>query len=300
MEVHDCRRWFRLFALSLVGLGCGSDSDPLDSIGATANMSGPGSNGPSGPGEPPGGTTAGAESETDGVEPTTGDATTTGEAEPGREICEVYLDCLAVTVPEMLPSAQMGFGQSGTCWEGTPEAMQQCIDACVAGIDQLHMSFPDEPKCFECAETADCPAGERCVAGGCAPPKCGDGIVDEGELCDYPEGGCFDCDELLCNPLTNQGCEATEFCQLYFDGTTECNEGPPLPEGASCSFDYPACDAGLICMPGGYLLGCDDEACCTPLCDLQNGAVCPAGLNCNNTYFLDKPVGNYGMCIVPV
>lgn len=63
------------------------------------------------------------------------------------EVCEQYLDCLAKVSPGGLPEAQQGFGPDGTCWQGSPETAEQCLDACQAGLAQWHEAFPDEPNC---------------------------------------------------------------------------------------------------------------------------------------------------------
>ncbi|PCC73219.1 hypothetical protein SAMN02745121_03054 [Nannocystis exedens] len=290
------------WTLSLSLLSCGSDIDPLDTVGAGTNMSGPGGGpgggDPSGPGEPTGGTT---EASATGVATTTtsGDPTTSGGAEPGREICDEYLACLTVTMPEMVPSAQMGFGPMGTCWEGTPESIQQCINACEGALEALHMTYPTEPACSECEETADCPDGERCTAGSCNPPTCGDGIVDDGEICDYPENGCADCMGATCNPFTNQGCRGEDSCQLVFSDAafTVCTTSEPLPEGAPCPMLQDYCGLGNICAPAEFVPGCAGTGCCAPLCQLQTSDACPDGLVCGE-FFAESALGNYaGVCV---
>jgi len=300
MKQRRRRWWSRTLSLSLPLLACGSDSDPLDSIGATANtsgpVSGPSSNDPSGPSDPTGGTTGGSETGTGTT--TDADPTTTGGTEPGREICDDYLDCLAATVPEMLPSAQMGFGPMGTCWEGSPESIQQCIDACAGALDTLHMTYPDEPACAECEDSPDCPVGERCTAGACNPPMCGDGIVDDGEICDDPENGCADCMGANCNPFTNQGCAGENSCQLVFaePAFTLCTPSDPLPEGSPCPMLQDYCGLGNICAPAEFVPGCAVNACCAPLCKLQEADTCPDGLVCTAS-FADSALGNYvGLC----
>ncbi|WP_434419197.1 hypothetical protein [Nannocystis pusilla] len=290
------------WTLALSLLACGSDTDPLDSVGATRSASGP-------EGDPSAATTATATTTatttaTDTATDTAADPTSTGGAEPSREVCDAYLDCLAVTSPEQLPQAQEGFGPMGTCWQGTPESMQQCIDACATALGQQHELFPDEPKCFECEETADCPAGERCTDRGCVVPMCGDGIVDDGEVCDFPEGGCQPgCDGPLCNPFNHAPCpEGTACGFLWFEGDlhASCVDPEPLPVGTPCgSSPEDLCGAGQICVSAPFALDCADTFCCTPLCNLQDGALCPNGGECDDFLAMTIFGNQVGICVPP-
>ena len=84
------------------------------------------------------------------TEPTTGGDPTGGDPTgdlPSMEVCDRYLDCVAAVAPAGLPTAQQGFGPGGTCWQGSAEAAQQCLDACQAGLDQFNEAFPNEPAC---------------------------------------------------------------------------------------------------------------------------------------------------------
>ncbi|MCY0991214.1 hypothetical protein OV203_28975 [Nannocystis sp. ILAH1] len=285
---------------TVVAAACGSDTDPLASAGPTTNTTAPGpgpSSGAASTDDEPTSTATATDAGTDtGSEPTS----TTGGMEPSQATCDQYLECLAATAPAMLPDAQAGFGPMGTCWQGSPETIQQCIDACATGLAQQHALFPDEPKCFECLETGDCPPGERCTSGTCDPPKCGDGIVDADEVCDNPAGGCQDCDAVACNPLTNVGCQANEACQLLHLGDSEtfvtCIPGEPLPPGAPCPDLGDNCGLGNTCALAEYVPDCDSTLCCALLCNLQDGNVCPDGHVCVE-YVENSPLGNLvGLC----
>ena len=117
---------------------------------------------------------------TEGGTDTDGEPTTGGPA-PTREACDHYLDCLAVVSPAELPAAQTGFGPDGSCWDGPPESIAQCIQACESSLKDLNKSNPTEPACYLCDGDEDCPQGTSCLPGECRPPNCGDGQIDDDE-----------------------------------------------------------------------------------------------------------------------
>lgn len=206
-----------------------------------------------------------------GTSPTEGE-TGSGETGSGGQHapCERYLLCLAATTPEVLPNAQAGFGESGTCWQGTPAEAAQCVEGCRAGLAQTHAQYPDEPACLPCAFDDECAAGQLCgVAGECVTRcvdgepdpceckidtdcgdneqcaartctlkmVCGDGIVEAGEVCDGQAGCDGDCQgPAACTPYANTGCPTGQACQVV-DGTPACVDlpadyaGPGMPCG---------------------------------------------------------------------
>ncbi len=137
MRTDDPRilRWLVVFT-GLVG-GCVDETDG----GAGDDMAGGSAGGPS---TGPASMDEGPASMDEG--PASMDEGSTGELPP-LEVCELYLDCLSVAAPSELPAAQAGFGPDGTCWQGSPETAEQCLEACRAGLDQLQQVFPDEPMC---------------------------------------------------------------------------------------------------------------------------------------------------------
>lgn len=214
----------------------------------------------------------------------TGDPLTDGSTEtdgtPGldREVCDRYLECVAVVSPGALPDAQQGFGENGTCWQGTTAEMQQCIDACQAGLVQLHMASPDEPKCALCQSNEDCEGGATCVNGECRDSFCGDGIVDPDEICDDKEFCDADCSgPSTCSPLTGAGCNETLNCSFDFVDPV-CLDDSDLPDvGENCGSGY--CKEGAICFSAEY---CKAEfPRCMALCNAQqNPSTCPLGQTC--------------------
>lgn len=290
-------------AIGSLAVACGSNDDPLDSHGVSLS----GVSDPSGGG--PGGGPSGDEPGTSGDEPTggtsgsTGADETTGGLQPTRELCDRYLECLAVTRPEELPAAQMGFGADGTCWEGPPEQISQCITACYTGIGDVHEAFPDEPKCVQCEQDTDCITGERCVYGGCYVSYCGDELVEDDEICDNiaDDPYCnYDCSHqfLECNVLSNFGCEEGEHCDYGYEvGLTRCRPGEAedLGDGALCDLQGSNhCAAGLACVPAEVLAVCAGDSCCTPLCNAQEPDDCADERVCE----LQPPSNYIGVCVL--
>lgn len=157
-------------------IGCGEDRDPLDTLTtnptASAPMSGSGPNPSGNPGD-----TSTTSDDTGGPvtegSPTTGPTATTDDPTGGpsanRELCNRYIECVAVTNPGGLLDAQEDFGEASSCWTGTPADAELCITACKAGLAQGHALAPEEPACFECASDDECDvdSGEACIDGNC-------------------------------------------------------------------------------------------------------------------------------------
>lgn len=215
----------------------------------------------------------------------TGGGTDTGGEPASREVCDRYLECLAVTAPDALPSAQQGFGEDGTCWQGSLAEMQQCIDACTTALQQAHDFHPDEPNCALCDDNDDCPADQTCTGNECRPADCGDFNIDANEVCDDPNYCDDDClGPAECGPLSGAGCGADESC-VYTMGGFQCVPGSG-GAGVEESCEEDACAEGLYCLAPTDL--CDSMICCVALCDV-NGPPCPEGKTC---YPLDNFGGN--------
>ncbi|PCC67749.1 hypothetical protein SAMN02745121_02385 [Nannocystis exedens] len=289
-------------AIFVLGISGCSDSDPLDSVsGAThvsaTNVSSAGSNGSATDG---GNTEGDSEGGTDTAgtagEPTTGESSM-------HEVCEHYLDCLAVVSPAELPTAQAGFGPDGSCWNGPIETIEQCLYACESGWEALHNGHPDEPACYLCVSDDDCAAGLACVDGDCRSPNCGDGTLDDDEVCDGQFGCKLDCTAEGCNPLSSAGCGEGEQCFVDQSSTLCLAPGGDLPGAHEpCEPEAPGtCAAGLLCVSAFDVPDCDPEVfeyCCEHLCNVQDGPeACPGGLTCYGIG-LEPPQGEYvGVCL---
>jgi hypothetical protein len=88
-----------------------------------------------------------------------------GIAQP--EVCDRYLDCIAVASPGALPDSIDAYGSDGTCWRSDEQA-NRCRTACEEGLAQLAEAAPDEAACH---------AGVG-GAGGAGPTCAQPGILD--------------------------------------------------------------------------------------------------------------------------
>jgi len=253
----------------------GSASDST-SNGVTSATSGNTSAGSSSTGDTGSGETGGGE---------TGD---TGAPEPTQESCERYVACIGATSPIDLPAAQDGFGPGSTCWTTGPVAAQQCIDACVLGLEQANEAYPEEPKCYICQSDEECAqgVGEYCTGGRCLRSICGDGILQADELCDGQtqcSDDCMEGDNTVCNPFSDVGCEDGMFCtpDRIYDGAEHTQ--------TICVASI-ACFSERPCVPGEFcdLLTEDPKAACKVSCDLNSPESCQDGLQCTPLPF---PVG---------
>lgn len=279
-------------------------------------------------------TTAPQDSETT---PTGGGASMGGETAGGAShaICERYLGCLAVTVPEALPAAQQGYADNGTCWQAGVDAAEQCLMACRIGLAQTHDLYPDEPACSECAHDEECDAGagEVCASAGvcavlcvdelpwgcvcrgdadCAGDHvcveeacktsltCGDGKVGADEICDGQDGCDADCaGPLQCNPLTNLGCAAGQVCHI--DGA--CKDAPGALPGAGEACQYQpnkaTCAVGHVCeMDYYYQQDCAYDGCCVQLCNLADDEYdCPGDQYCTPGSEMLPELAFVGFCL---
>ncbi|MDC0672933.1 hypothetical protein [Nannocystis radixulma] len=285
------------FVLSFLALdlACKDDSDPLASAGPTSigPSSNPGGSGDEPPDDEPttGGTSMGGStgSETGGMSGTP------------RDWCQRYLECLAVTDPNALPDAQDGFGPDSDCWTGSAADAELCLTACITGIEQYQPLAPDEPACFRCNDTGECdPADEAdCVDHRCVP-RCGNGVIDEGEVCDLS----FVCDECktdaFCSPLNDAGCVDGEKCILPDNGDiTSCVPESDADPGVGGSCDsFASCGQNLYCVFQSYIPESTCDGCCAPFCDVNAEDPCPEGF-CYLIPFNGIPPLDYlGVCLL--
>jgi hypothetical protein len=100
--------------------------------------------------------------------------------------CNAYLGCAAVVTPAVLPSLQLGYGTTGTCWASG--SATTCEDACVAGLTQLiGQGGQGDPQC-------GCVADANCAAGG--SEVCDPSLKDceaPADHCDVASGTCVQC-----------------------------------------------------------------------------------------------------------
>lgn len=306
----------RLFTVTLAilpfGVACSNDSDPLMSVGMTGASTNPSSATtvpPATSGLDETDSSAGGEGDSTTGDSTTGNPTagvpttggdTDGPSEAPYEVCQGYIACIAVTTPNGLPDAQEGFGENSPCWAGSPMEAEVCGQACATGLEQYHEMFPEEMACYVCIDNADCDAGrgEECLSGACvAVGQCGNGLVEDGELCDGQDGCSADClGGAPCSPLTDVDCPEGEHCYVLENaGEVQCN--PFLFEirgdGEVCGLDgieVYECEPGLACITKEALAGdCSGEKCCTAYCDLNAPMPCKPGYICDDFFEVQAP-----------
>lgn len=261
--------WALAVALTAAcGDGSGTSDGTSGATNTTANLTSGATNTTSDP--------SGGSATTDSP---TGGSGETGSTPLSQEACERYLACVAVAAPASLPSAQQGFGENGTCWQGSAAEMQQCIDACQAGLEELHMASPDEPACALCQGNEDCEGGQTCMNGECRIGICGDGIVESDEICDdqvYCQDDCRGPSD--CSPLNGAGCPEGSVC-IFDPQFAACKpDSGDLPQGGEqCKVD--TCGEGFGCF---FLCFNEQQApCCETLCNVDlEGEDCPAGQSC--------------------
>jgi hypothetical protein len=117
---------------------------------------------------------------------------------------------------------------------------------------------------------------------------CGDGIVQDDEMCDGGPGCEDNCafTSYGCNPLNNAGCMPPLRCGLLDYDTEEFGCMPPgravLGEACSwTSFEDEQCADGLTCLFNPQTDYCNVGNCCVEYCNLQMGsAMCSNGATC--------------------
>jgi hypothetical protein len=124
-------------------------------------------------------------------------------------------------------------------------------------------------------EIEDCAAGLICVhsvAGTTCQPLCDEDnpCTAAGEYCKYPwddlpfSGYCKE----MCNPVTQDGCQANQGCYSDYDGETFCFDAGTLAVGEDCSSMTALCVPGAECIEtataGVYecMLFCDEDNPC--------------------------------------
>ncbi|WAS90971.1 hypothetical protein [Nannocystis punicea] len=287
--------------LSLVASGCPDGSSNTETTQATTSSGVSGAD-PSG--------TGGQQSTGTGSESGTG--SDTGGAGP-HAICERYLQCVAVVAPGDLPTVQMGYGDNGMCWQGSEADAQLCLDACQAGLEMFNDLFPEEPKCGLCQDHSECDmaAGELCHLGKCEVTTCGDGIVDDQDICDGQPQCDLNCQGPQdCNPISNFGCMQDEVCTVDNDGHefvyANCRDlgDPGAQVGAPCIWNND-CHVGLVCACQQNYPACESpgvEGICASYCDLGAPNPCPDPLTCvpyedETGGLLPPELGFLGVCV---
>jgi cysteine-rich repeat protein len=167
-----------------------------------------------------------------------------------------------------------GFVSEGEDCEFTGEGCVDCRFACTIepdscsdgdpcnGVETCQVVQTGEHVGQACAagtplaDGTSCGEGLHCVAAACVPTRCGDGIVSEGEDCDFgawngPGNGCeedcsFSCSSDSDTCEDDNPCNGVETCTtVEVDGRfgQACQPGAPEADGVSCG-------DGMFCVAG--------------------------------------------------
>ena len=194
--------------------------------------------------------------------------------------CATGQKCTAVT---------SGGAYSYKCVEDSPSldpfdaceaAPQTGVDGCPAGF----VCLADDSDAALCV--GHCKTSSDCDKGLCEPNP-----VDDIPYC-----------AVECSPFDN-ACPAPLQCRRSDDRFT-CrfpSEGDTGTAGAACSgSDDGGCAAGFVCLTGELVPGCNEDHCCTNVCDLGNGGACSSPATCSALF--DAPAPGFeqvGACFVP-
>jgi hypothetical protein len=238
-------------------------------------------------------TTPTSDTEEDDTDPDTGGGFI---GEPDNGAIEAQCDPGAQDCPR---------GQKCTSYVSTPGGKTvdatHCVD--VIGDDLFGET------CERMVDNDTCAAGFFCmtdVSGhtgmGVCLEYCSMGVPCEfgGECFAFNDGTLPVCQQ-LCDPLL-QDCPGEQGCYAAFSSFVCATPGPidgMGQDGASCA-TIQGCDPGLLCRTGTD--GCQsDTGCCTPVCDLSEGAgQCTAPEECVQA--LDDPppsLQDVGFCGIP-
>jgi hypothetical protein len=179
----------------------------------------------------------------------------------------------------------------------------------------------------DCTVGGSCDTGLVCISHRCLAPAgassspesdddsssgglCGNGVLDEGELCDEVNG-CVDCVlvDYVCNPYNQVGCGEVQTCDrtrgaTLDDQRTGCFQEGRAAWGAPCIYNPidPAlqCADGLSCVGAAFHPNCAAAECCTEFCDLTDPSTCPdPTTQCLTWKEVGMPAGldDVGLCI---
>jgi len=169
---------------------------------------------------------------------------------------------------------------SNTCSQQGPGPGQACTGQgeCALGNICLQINQAGATRCFEvCAETEDCPDGQRCNS------------TNDPELsyCEVAACGCdtdFACQSgCACDIDCNCMCNTTLDCDSGCSCDPHCNQPPPC----SCNTTN-GCDGGCPCDPDCSAgCGCDVGPTCDTTCACDPNCLAPAACDCDETFDCD-------------
>lgn len=149
----------------------------------------------------------------------------------------------------------------------------------------------------------DCDVGLMCVADACVElcGSSGDYAVCDGDATACAQEGPLPLCMPTCNPLVESPCPPGLAC-LGVAQSFICITPPPVlaAKGELCGLGT-TCEPGTRCSPAAWLPSCAGEHCCSPLCELGDGATCFDGQTCTALYpdgVDDRCLESIGQCAV--
>lgn len=211
----------------------------------------------------------------------------------GGETCTSCPDDCGVCPPvcgdKQCDSAETCQSCPGDCGPCAPACGNK---KCESPTENCQNCATDCGKCPVLCGDGTCDATETCssCAADCCAPKCGNGVCDQPtEDCKTCPSDCGMCPGTACNPITSQGCKATEQCYLGNDLKPVCAAPGSIQKGAACT-GLADCVKGYICVSGQCGKACDTK-------NLTPGYSCPNGGICDVLSINGTPLPyNLGVC----
>ncbi|HVH98457.1 MAG TPA: hypothetical protein VM869_07095 [Enhygromyxa sp.] len=153
-----------------------------------------------------------------------------------------------------------------------------------------------------------CPSGHACIAGsqgsaGVCMPLCTGDTDCDAALCTAPPGSQVPVCAAICDPLAPlcpdlQDCQRVRKANFVCQFPLEDDDGTTA-EACNGALDL-GCAEGFVCETGGIIPGCNENSCCTSLCDLSEADPCMAPMVCGGLPLDPQPgLENVGACYVP-
>lgn len=202
-------------------------------------------------------------------------------------------------------------GDDNSCPEGEKctilELGGQLVYECVPD-DGSKLPFED---CTVAPTTGqdECPAGHACVAielggteGQCLE-LCINDADCEAALCTVPPAREVPVCGPICDPL-GPLCPDAQACQRVRGSAFVCqfpgiDDHGITADGCDIANDR-GCAEGFVCETGQIVIGCEEQSCCTALCDLSDADPCQSPMSCGELPLDPQPgLEDVGACYLP-
>ena len=225
--------------------------------------------------------------------------------------CDRFLECAAAVAPATVADLIERYGETGTCFEGSPSEIRLCNAACRDARAMLAQAF-EHRSCDECSRDEHCQgvAASRCdpSTGTCVHCTADEHCDSDAPICDRMAGQCVAC-------LANDDCEEPQWCHRSSGRCVECEPESRVCVGTKpvhCSADgaalvLPPCDATSTCKAGE----CERKPYgpCSSVSDCSPGWVCaaagqgrwcaphPGGMQCSTCPAHEFPTSHGTRCL---